>query len=121
MPHLTLEYSANLGGLDALSALARLNQAMLDSGLFDEADIKSRAQELNLFKIGLSPELRAFAHVRCTLLAGRSDAQRKALADRLLQALRAAVDGFFPGEIQLSVETIEIDRPSYAKEVIHAP
>lgn len=120
MPHLTLEYTSNLDCFDPEAALAGLNQAMLDSALFGESDIKSRAVAVHTFRIGVSSEARAFLHVRCAILAGRSDEQRKALADRLLAALLATLATPFHGETQLSVETLEIDRPSYAKEVIHA-
>lgn len=120
MPHLTLEYSHNLSRLDPARTLAALNQVMLDSGLFNEPDIKSRASEFNTFQIGTHPAPRAFAHVRISMLVGRSNAERKELADAALAALIAAVDGQNKTEIQLSVETLEIDRPSYAKKVIHA-
>ncbi|MCA8118400.1 hypothetical protein LGN07_06710 [Burkholderia cepacia] len=41
MPHLTLEYSANLDGFDAGATLRALNAALAASGHFDERDIKS--------------------------------------------------------------------------------
>ena len=43
MPHLTLEYSANLDGFDAGATLRALNAVLAASGHFDELDIKSRA------------------------------------------------------------------------------
>ena len=48
MPHLTLEYTRNLNNFDPALALVAINQAMLDSGLFAEADIKSRAIVLDI-------------------------------------------------------------------------
>lgn len=119
MPHLTLEYTTNLDRFSPDTALASLNQAMLDSALFGESDIKSRAVAVSTFKVGVADAARAFIHIRCALLAGRSDEQRKALAERLLAALQATLATPFAGELQLSVETLEIDRPSYAKAVIH--
>ena len=118
MPHLTLDYSPNLPGFDPAAALAAINQAAVASGLFDEADIKSRAIACAHFQVGLQPTGRAFAHLRAALLAGRSPAQRKELADRLLAALNATVDRKNGLKIQLSVETVEIDRASYAKEIV---
>lgn len=119
MPHLTLEYTVNLSDFDPASTLAAINQAMFDSGLFSEPDIKSRALALDTFQIGTSPTQRAFAHVRIALLSGRSSEQRKALADTVLAVLAAAVDGQNGAEIQLSVETVDIDRPSYAKAILN--
>jgi 5-carboxymethyl-2-hydroxymuconate isomerase len=63
---------------------------------------------------------RAFAHVRIALLAGRSDAQRQALACAVLAALSECFARPTATEIQLSVETVNIDRASYAKEILHA-
>ena len=54
---------------------------MFDSGLFSEPDIKSRAIALDVFKVGVKPAPRAFIHVAIRLLSGRSDEERKQLAD----------------------------------------
>ena len=117
MPHLTLEYTNNLSNFDPMQTLAAINSAMLDSGLFNEPDIKSRAIALESFQIGIKATPRAFAHVRIAMLAGRSAEERQALADAVLVRLNAAVDGAEAIEIQLSVETLDIHRASYAKAV----
>lgn len=127
MPHLTLEYSANLATLapafNPAAALAAINRAAFASGLFGEADIKSRALACEQFCIGVETAPRAFAHLRVALLSGRSGEERRQLAARLLAALKSTVDGENAqkpgGEIQLSVETCDLDRPSYAKDVLH--
>jgi 5-carboxymethyl-2-hydroxymuconate isomerase len=119
MPHLTIEYTANLENFDAAKALAALNQVMVNTGLFHEPDIKNRAIRLDIFQAGVVCEPRAFVHLRVGILSGRSGEERKHMADALLPVLNATVHGAFSGEIQLSVETIEIDRPSYAKAIVH--
>lgn len=119
MPHLNLEYTANLAGFDPAAALVAINAACQASGLFGEADIKSRAVAWEHYRIGVKPLPRAFVHVRIALLAGRSDGERQALAERVLAALNATVDAPEGTELQLSVETVELDRPSYAKAVLH--
>lgn len=40
MPHMSVEYTANLNDFDAEAALLALNQALFDSGEFNEADIR---------------------------------------------------------------------------------
>ena len=119
MPHLTLEYTRNLGDFDPAQALAALNEAMFDSGLFGEADIKSRAFAVDCHQVGVRDTPRGFAHVVVAMLAGRSDEERKALADSLLAALTPLVAGHLAGDVQLSVETTELHRPSYAKAALH--
>lgn len=120
MPHLTLEYTRNLVNFDAPGTLAALNTAMFDSGLFCEPDIKSRAIAVDDFVVGIRPAARAFAHVRIALLSGRSSVEREELAAAVLGALQAAIAAAPATETQLSVETFEIDRPGYAKAVLHA-
>lgn len=135
MPHLTLEYSANLATLapafKPAAALAAINRAAFASGLFSEADIKSRALACEQFCIGVEAAPRAFAHLRVALLSGRSGEERRQLAAQLLAALKTTVNGengqnsgqdsapVSGSEIQLSVETCDLDRPSYAKDVQH--
>lgn len=119
MPHLTLEYTRNLNDFDPARALSALNEAMFDSGLFGEADIKSRAIGLDCYQVGLRDVPRGFVHVNVAMLSGRSDEERKALADNLLAALLPLIAGQAVGEVQLSVETSDLHRPTYAKAVVH--
>ncbi len=118
MPHLTLEYTANLT-LDPAAALAAINAAAFDSGLFGEADIKSRALRLADFRTGIEAAERAYAHVRIALLGGRPPSERKELADAVLAALTATLAAPPGHELQFSVETVDLDRASYAKAVVH--
>lgn len=118
MPHITLEYTSNLPGFDPALAMSGVNRACLNSGLFSEADIKSRAAAIDCFKVGLAEQERGFVHVRIALLSGRSSAERKALSDMVLAALESGIQAMAGMEIQLSVETLEIDRPSYAKALL---
>lgn len=118
MPHLTLEYTRNLSDFDPAVALAAVNEAAFDSGLFGEPDIKSRAVGLDCFQIGILPAARGFIHIRIALLAGRSDEERRHLAEAVLAALDSTVNRKKGLEIQISVETTDLDRASYAKAVI---
>jgi 5-carboxymethyl-2-hydroxymuconate isomerase len=120
MPHLTLEYTRNLAGFNPAKTLAAVNAAMFDSGLFSEPDIKSRAIALDVFKVGVKAAPRAFIHVAIRLLSGRSDEERKQLADAVLAALSDSLEGNGRQEIQLSVETADLHRASYAKEIVDA-
>ncbi len=119
MPHLTLDYTENLGAFDAGSALHALNQALAASGQFEEADIKSRAQRLDVYAIGTAPTGRAFIHARLAVLSGRNAEVKRELSERMLAVLRAATAGRHPGmELQLCAEIQEIDRASYAKATL---
>lgn len=119
MPHVTLEYTNNLDNFDPARALGALNEVLFDSGLFGETDIKSRAVALTTFRTGVNGARRAFVHVRIALLSGRTSEARKALAEAALAALQGEIDDQPGTEVQLSVETVDLDRPSYAKAVLN--
>jgi 5-carboxymethyl-2-hydroxymuconate isomerase len=119
MPHLTMEYTPNLAGIDLGKTLLVLNQTLLISGHFGaEMDIKSRAVALEVFQVGTVLASRGFVHVKLALLSGRSSEVKKILSGSLLAALTEA--GTWPAgvEVQLSVEVVDLDRDSYAKAVI---
>ena len=88
-PHMSVEYTANLSGFNVPATLLPLNQALVDSGEFNEADIKSRAIRLDDFLVGLQVQGRAFMHVTLHILSGRSAEQKQALSSRLLQVISA--------------------------------
>lgn len=119
MPHLTLEYTANLPDFDPAAALEALNRCLADAGLFEEADIKSRALALETFRVGTAPALRAFVHAKLSLMPGRPPEVRQRLSQALLQALSAQVRTAPGTDLQLCVELFEIHRETYAKERRH--
>lgn len=118
MPHLTLEYSGNLSGLDVRQALVSLNAALLDSGHFDAPDIKSRAIPLEAFLVGDGIESAAFMHVTLRLLSGRTSETRGLLASALLKVLTGVLPRIASQSTQLSVEVIELDSVVYAKVTV---
>lgn len=120
MPHLHMQYTANLPELNADVALIRLNNTLVASGQFAaEYDIKSRAVKVDSFKVGTALGERAFVHVKLALLSGRSPQIKKQLSESLLavvQDLCAWPKGI---EVQLAVEILDIDRESYTKVAIN--
>ena len=119
MPHLHLEYTANLTGLAVEKILLRLNNVLMVSGQFgSEFDIKSRAIKLERFQVGTSLSPRGFIAVKLSLLSGRSAQVKKQLSESLLAVVREL--GPWPEgvQVQLSVELLDIDRDSYSKVAI---
>lgn len=116
MPHLHLEYTPNLPELDADKVLLRLNHVLLASGQFsNEVDIKSRAIELGVFRVGTSMAERGFVHVKLAILSGRSPEVKKQVTESLLAALHEAVQWPADVDVQLCVEILDIERDSYSK------
>lgn len=121
MPHLHMEYTANLTGLNADVVLLRLNNALVGSGQFAaESDIKSRAVKIETFRVGTNLGERGFVHVKLAVLSGRSPEIKKQLADSLLAVIEDM--GQWPAgvSVQLCVEVLDIDRVPYAKALIEA-
>ncbi|MBC3208381.1 MULTISPECIES: 5-carboxymethyl-2-hydroxymuconate Delta-isomerase [Pseudomonas] len=119
MPHLHMEYTANLPQLNADVALIRLNNTLVGSGQFGaEFDIKSRAVKVETFKVGTAMGERAFIHVKLALLSGRSPQIKKQLSQSLLAVLQDLCEWPAGLEVQLCVELVDIDRESYSKTAI---
>ena len=117
MPHLTLEYSSNLGTAITPALLRTANQALLGTGQFQEIDIKSRAIAFDCFAVGINESPRGFVAARLELLSGRDGDTKRDMAARLLAALKAAIVAA-ELELQISVQIVDIDRDSYAKTLI---
>ncbi len=117
MPHLIVEYSPNLPAFPEAEALAALNAAVCASPeVLDEADLKTRFVRVQSFEIGTAPAQRAFVHAQLRLLAGRSPQAKQDLAGRVAQVLRSCTPRPAGVLVQLSVEIVDMDRPSYTKE-----
>ena len=118
MPHLTLEYTENLGAFDAEAILLALNESLAASGHFTEVDIKSRCVRRDAFRVGTSNEPRAFVHATLAILSGRTLDTRRALSERVLSVLKAHYGAPSRVHLQLSAQVVEIERESYAKAAI---
>lgn len=117
MPHLTIEYSANLPHYPEAETLAALNAALCaHPEVQDEADLKSRFIVADSYEIGTAPAQRAFVHAQLRLLAGRSPEAKKELSARIADVLRERTPRPQGVMVQLSVEVVDMDRGSYAKE-----
>ena len=117
MPHLTIEYSRNLTGFPEAQVLTELNQAVTSSPeIADEADLKSRCVVLDRYAIGTAPAQRAFVHAQLRLLSGRTPEAKKDLSERIATVLRRLTPCPTGVLVQLSVEIVDMDRPSYIKE-----
>lgn len=117
MPHLIVEYSRNLPAFPEAQALAELNAAICaHPEIADEADLKSRITPVPQFQVGTEPTQRAFVHAQLRLLSGRTPEAKKDLSGRIATVLRRLTPRPAGVMVQLSVEIVDMDRPSYVKE-----
>lgn len=116
MPHMTVEYTNNLQGIDEVALMAALTNAVCDHPtVADEADVKARIAALSNYQIGRNNAGRAFAHVELRLMAGRTAEVKKELSDRIAAVLKSVIPAQAGLEVQLSVDIVDMDKPSYFK------
>lgn len=116
MPHAIFEYSSNLGPQVASAGLLRqIHLHMLGCGIFNPADVKSRAYEAEQFLVGEQGQGGSFAHVRVYLMEGRTAEQKNALSQPIFDLLRTAL----PEETSVTVDIRDLDKSCY-KKVIRA-
>ncbi|WP_281560211.1 5-carboxymethyl-2-hydroxymuconate Delta-isomerase [Thalassomonas sp. RHCl1] len=113
MPHNIIEYSSELEP-HIQDIIKAVHLGSVNAALFDEQDIKTRALAYQHAKLGQGS--RFFIHVQAKLLSGRSPEQKNLLSQAILEQLSKL--GL--SAISLTVEILDIDKHSYAKQVIHA-
>lgn len=120
MPHIIVNYSANLIDLDEIQLLEQINSTLLDSKQFVEQDIKSRIFKDQSFLIGINLPLEAYIYLKLYLLSGRSEAQKKSLGELLLNTLEQKnyLKSKIDLKIQLCVEVIDMPRENYFKSTV---
>ncbi|SEQ47715.1 5-carboxymethyl-2-hydroxymuconate isomerase [Amphritea atlantica] len=110
MPHCIIEFSETLiPRLPPAKLVQIVYEGALRSGLFEAADIKTRALAYDHFLTGPSPA--DFIHVTLRILSGRTDEQKQLLSSTVLKGL---TDCNLAG-ISLTVEVEDIHSSSYAK------
>ncbi|CAE6801275.1 5-carboxymethyl-2-hydroxymuconate Delta-isomerase [Paraburkholderia aspalathi] len=94
MPHLTIEYSANLADEAGIGQLCTSLAACLDAQrdndqhVFPLGGIRVRALRCDQYSIADGRPDAAFLHANLKIAAGRSDAVKKATGDALFEAIK---------------------------------
>lgn len=90
MPHLTVEYSANLDAHSDMATLCRsLHATMMASGLFELGAVRVRARPCPHFAVADQLPENAFADMILRIGAGRGEAEKKAVGQALMSAAEA--------------------------------
>lgn len=122
MPHLTVEYSANLDGRVNLDAFcAALLQIVLETGLFEIGAVRVRALRADHFAIAdRSPE-NAFVDLNFRIGQGRSLSQKKRVGESLFKAAQEELAPMFKSpHFALSLEIREINPElSWKRNAMH--
>jgi len=113
MPHCIIDYSPEVAGqIDIDALIEAVHQGAMESDLFPEYDIKTRALAYPHHRTGQTRD--SFVHVALHLLSGRSDAQKAMLSECVLDRIEPLLSRV----VSVSVEIFDIHRESYRKRVI---
>lgn len=117
MPHLTLEYSANVPDPPDIQGILReFHRVLQETAGIKIANCKSRGRIADEYLVADGGSSHAFVHLDVRILEGRSVELKKELGNRLLETLR---EHFSSAEavldLQMTVEIRDIERSSYFK------
>jgi len=113
MPHCIIDYSEDVADGVAIDDLIEtVHRGAMDSGLFPEYDIKTRALAFNQHRTGQTRD--SFVHVAIHLLSGRSDEDKAMLSEAVL----ARIEPMLSRVVSVGVEIIDMHRASYRKRVL---
>lgn len=89
MPHIVVEYSANLEKEIAASELTqKLHKTVVDSGIFSPDAVKARSVKYDDFVL---TSAKSFIHITTAILTGRSVEQRAALSGAIFKTVKENV------------------------------
>ncbi|MEO9615065.1 MAG: 5-carboxymethyl-2-hydroxymuconate isomerase [Nitratireductor sp.] len=112
MPHFVLEHSADLDRDDAIGdAIDLCHEAGAQSGVMNPTDIKVRAASCQRFRF--AGGIKSFIHVTVSLLEGRTDAQKEALAVLVRDRLSAR----FGDVDSISIDVRDMNPVAYKKHL----
>jgi 5-carboxymethyl-2-hydroxymuconate isomerase len=122
MPHIVIEYSANLdGALDMQRLVNAMHETALKTGVFPPGGARTRAARREHYRVADGRPEAAFIHVMARVGAGRDEATRKAAGQALFDTLTAETKAVFEARpLALSFELAEIpDAFKWKKNNIH--
>ena len=111
MPHITIEYSANLDDLhDVQSLVDAVHAAALDDGLPALVALRTRAARRENYRIAGGDPAHVFVAIIARIGPGRSDAAKHRFIEALIGAAEAELAHLEPkNACAFSVEVQEID------------
>ncbi|MFL5311837.1 MAG: 5-carboxymethyl-2-hydroxymuconate Delta-isomerase [Myxococcales bacterium] len=122
MPHVVVEYSANLRGRIEPDALVEcVHRAALRTGVFPVGGTRTRAAERASYRIADGHPDNAFVHVVMRIAQGRDLATRRRVGEEVFAALGKYLQGVFErAPLGISLEIQEIDpEVSWKKNNLH--
>jgi 5-carboxymethyl-2-hydroxymuconate isomerase len=110
MPHLNIEYSANLeDALDVQALVDRIHKTALETGIFPLGGVRTRAEARKHYKIANGDPRAGYIHMMVRIGPGRDVETRRSAGDRIFAALCDFTDELYRSRpLALSFELHEI-------------
>lgn len=114
MPHLIVEYSANIEAeVPPQRLLDEFHRAAIELGIAEPVGVRTRLERREHYRVGNDGKDNAFVHIVARLRQGRSAEQKKAMLEALMaQANKTLAPSFAARGLALTIEVHEID-PEY--------
>lgn len=111
MPHLSIEYSANLADKIDMNALCHaLHDVMINAGPFEKGGVRVRAFRADHYAIADLHAENAFVDINLRIGQGRSQEDKEQVGEALIVRAEAELASLFETEhFALSLEIREID------------
>jgi len=121
MPHVVVEYSANLDGAVDWSALCEaVRVAAAQTGVFPLGGIRVRAHRCDHVAIGDGDPGHGFVDATLKMGRGRDVETRRRAGGHVFEALSRALDpAFAAAPVALSLQIVEIDEPNWKRNTVH--
>ena len=88
MPHLNIEYSANLDqALDIQALVDRIHETALETGIFPLGGVRTRAEPRNHYRIANGNPDAGYIHMIVRIGSGRDAETRRAAGNKIFEAL----------------------------------
>ena len=110
MPHLNIEYSANLADeLDVQALVDRIHETALETGIFPLGGVRTRAEARKHYRIANGNPRAGYIHMMVRIGSGRDVETRRAAGDKIFAALCGFTEELYRSRpLALSFELHEI-------------
>lgn len=110
MPHLNIEYSANLeDSLDVQALVDRIHLTALETGIFPLGGVRTRAEARKFYRIANGDPSAGYIHMMVRIGSGRDVETRRSAGARIFAALCDFTDELYRSRpLALSFELHEI-------------
>jgi 5-carboxymethyl-2-hydroxymuconate isomerase len=118
VPHVVVEYSANLeSDVSPREMIERIHAAVISTGVFPLGGVRTRAERRDVFAVADSNPDNAFVAILIRIGRGRDEETRKRVSQIVLAALAdLTATAFQKRGLSLSVEIQEIDEAGASRK-----